>query len=334
MDKKKENLIPDNSFEKNFLQSEQWRKFQESVGRKTFHLENDNFRANIILHTLPLVGRYFYLPRGPIMSCIMKHEAFSKQIQELIKLAKENKAGWIRIEPENEKILNLIKKNIKYKTIKAPHDMQPKETFVIDIAKSEEEILAGMKSKTRYNIKLAEKKEVRIKKREVSGEYVEDFLRLSKIMAERQGIVIHDESYYRKMFEVIPNAILKLYVAEYKGVIIVANIVIFYGDTCIYLHGASDDKYKNLMAPYLLQWQAIKDAKAVGYAKYDFGGGKIRSKNKEARSKKNSWEGITRFKLGFSPNTETVEYPGCYDIIINQKKYWLYRTIQKIKSFL
>ena len=110
MDKKKENLIPDNSFEKNFLQSEQWRKFQESVGRKTFHLENDNFRANIILHTLPLVGRYFYLPRGPIMSCIMKHEAFSKQIQELIKLAKENKAGWIRIEPENEKILNLIKK--------------------------------------------------------------------------------------------------------------------------------------------------------------------------------------------------------------------------------
>jgi len=334
MDKKKENLIPDNSFEKNFLQSEQWRKFQESVGRKTFHLENDNFRANIILHTLPLVGRYFYLPRGPIMSCIMKHEAFSKQIQELIKLAKENKAGWIRIEPENEKILNLIKKNIKYKTIKAPHDMQPKETFVIDIAKSEEEILAGMKSKTRYNIKLAEKKEVRIKKQEAGGEYVEDFLRLSKIMAERQGIVIHDESYYRKMFEVIPNAILKLYVAEYKGVIIVANIVIFYGDTCIYLHGASDDKYKNLMAPYLLQWQAIKDAKAVGYAKYDFGGVKIRSKNKEARSKKNSWEGITRFKLGFSPNTETVEYPGCYDIIINQKKYWLYRTIQKIKSFL
>jgi len=334
MDKKKENLIPDNSFEKNFLQSEQWRKFQESVGRKTFHLENDNFRANIILHTLPLVGRYFYLPRGPIMSCIMKHEAFSKQMQELIKLAKENKAGWIRIEPENEKILNLIKKNIKYKTIKAPHDMQPKETFVIDIAKSEEEILAGMKSKTRYNIKLAEKKEVRIKKREVSGEYIEDFLRLSKIMAERQGIVIHDESYYRKMFEVIPNAILKLYVTEYKGVFIVAIIVIFYGDTCIYLHSASDDKYKNLMAPYLLQWQAIKDAKAVGCAKYDFGGVKIRSKNKEARSKKNSWEGITRFKLGFSPSTKPVEYPGSYDIIISFLRYWAYRALQWAKNFI
>ena len=191
-----------------------------------------------------------------------------------------------------------------------------------------------MKSKTRYNIKLAEKKEVRIKKREVSGEYVEDFLRLSKIMAERQGIVTHNESYYRKMFEVIPSEIIKLYIAEYENKIIAANIIIFYGDMTTYLHGASDDKYKNLMAPYLLQWQAIKDAKAVGCAKYDFGGVKIRSKNKEARSKKNSWEGITRFKLGFSPNTETVEYPGCYDIIINQKKYWLYRTIQKIKSFL
>ena len=212
--------------------------------------------------------------------------------------------------------------------------MQPRETLIMDITKSEEEILAGMKSKTRYNIKLAEKKGVRIKKQEAGGEYVEDFLRLSKIMAERQGIVTHNESYYRKMFEVIPSEIIKLYIAEYENKIIAANIIIFYGDTTTYLHGASDDKYKNLMAPYLLQWQAIKDAKAVGCAKYDFGGVKIRSKNKEARSKKNSWEGITRFKLGFSPSTKPVEYPGSYDIIISFLRYWAYRALQWAKNFI
>ena len=62
------NLVEENFFKKEFLQSEQWRKFQESVGRKTFHLENDNFWVNIILHTLPLIGKYFYLPRGPIFN--------------------------------------------------------------------------------------------------------------------------------------------------------------------------------------------------------------------------------------------------------------------------
>jgi lipid II:glycine glycyltransferase (peptidoglycan interpeptide bridge formation enzyme) len=318
----------------NFLQSSEWRKFQEAVGRKTFNVSDENFWANIIEHNLPVVGKYFYIPRGPIFNfqfSILKqfsnsNDKMTKEIQKLVDLAKKEKAGWIRIDPENEDYLALIKESIKSKITKAPHDMQPKETLIMDISKSEEEILAGMKSKARYNIKLAEKKGVSV---EVSNSSkIEDFLRLTKIMAERQGIATHDGEYYRKMFEVIPGGILKLYVAEYEDQVISANIGAYYGDTAYYLHGASDDKYKNLMAPHLLQWRQIQDARSVGCARYDFCGVKV--KNKKGRS----WEGITRFKLGFSPKTETVEFPGSYDIIVNPVKYWLYRIIQKTKSII
>ncbi|MFZ2975939.1 MAG: peptidoglycan bridge formation glycyltransferase FemA/FemB family protein [Candidatus Moraniibacteriota bacterium] len=349
-------------FKKNLLQSKEWRKFQEAVGRKTFEITSSALRApspykgegdfcfsaSMIEHELPIVGKYFYIPRGPIISCSMKHEACNKKIQELINLAKKEKAGWIRIEPENEKVLAIIKKTVKNKIIKAPHDMQPKETLIMDISKSEEEILAGMKSKTRYNIKLAEKKGIKIfnncHPELVSGSslssempkqvrhdkdfYIEEFLRLTKIMSERQGIKTHGDEYYRKMFEIIPSDILKLYVAEYDGKIIAANIVIFYEDTAYYLHGASDDKYKNLMAPHLLQWKQIQDARKVGCLKYDFCGVKVNDK------KGRSWEGITRFKLGFSPKTKPVEFPGSYDIVISPVRYWVYRTLQFLKSFI
>ena len=378
----------ENNFTNNFLQSEEWRNFQESVGRKTFNITSPqpspskgegaiSFQASIIEYQLPLVGGYFYVPRGPIISKesndeILKHlpagrHGVQHDMQDLVELAKKEKAGWIRIEPKNQNDLKLIISHLTdlipnpspskgegekrgrrggYQVVKAPHDMQPKETLVLDISKSEEELLSQMKSKTRYNIKLAEKKGIKVfnncHPELVSGSdsempkqvrhdkdfFVEEFLRLNKIMAERQGIKTHNDEYYRKMLETIPEKNIKLYVAEYKGEVIAANLVIFYGDTATYLHGASDDKYKNLMAPYLLQWRQIQDAKKAGCAKYDFFGVKVKDKNGK------SWAGITRFKLGFAPNEQIVEFPGSYDIVICPGKYWIYRIIQKIKSFI
>jgi len=302
-----------------FLQSKIWREFQASVGRKTFYIENF---ASIIEHQLPIVGKYFYIPRGPEI-----HETYNiKHItSELIKLAKDNNIGWIRIEPESESALNTIKNSLGHSVSKSPHDVQPKELFVIDISKSEEEIIAQMKQKTRYNLRLAEKKNIKII---VSREekYINEFLRLVKITSERDGIVPHPENYYRKMIEMISAENLQLYLAEYEGKIIVANIMIFFEDMAIYLHGASDNEFRNVMAPYLLQWKQIQDAKAKGCKKYDFGG--VRTQGGKG------WEGITRFKVGFSPSTKSLDFPGSYDIIISPVRYWIYRAIQKAKSIL
>lgn len=202
--------------------------------------------------------------------------------------------------------------------------MQPKEILIVGISGSEEDLLAGMKQKTRYNVRLAEKKGVTVfASRE--EKYIEEFLRLVKVTAQRDKITAHPENYYRKMFEAIPQDVLKLYVAEYQGKIIAANLVLFFGRTATYLHGASDNIHREVMAPYLLQWQAMLDAKKAGYTQYDLGG----VKTGDARGK--SWEGISRFKTGFAPDIEPTRFPGCYDIIIKPGRYNLYRTLQKLR---
>ena len=337
-------FIQQNSPDGGFLQSAEWQKFQEATGRKTFHLDGEGFLANIIEHALPIVGKYLYCPRGPVFSAAAEkisndqspisnkfsnsNDQIRNGIHEFIKLAKKENAGWVRIEPATEKMLQMIKENAGYKIIRAPHDMQPKEIFMLDILKTEQQLLAEMKSKTRYNIGVAKKNEVVIMTSDNEQEkekYVDAFLELTKEMAARHGITVHPEQYYRKMIESLPEEMLKIYVAQYEGKIIAANLMLFFGKNATYLHGASSNGYRNVMAPFLLQWQAILDAKKNGCSRYDFGGVKTGSNG-------SSWEGITTFKIGFSPSTKPVEFPGSYDIIINPFKYRLYQILQAIKS--
>lgn len=320
MENNLENFIQKNSPDGGFLQSSEWTRFQENTGKKIYNISGDNFYCNILEHRLPIVGKYFYIPRGPVVS---KQGANNKErIGELIKLAKDNNAGWIRIEPATDEILDNIRRNTSSKISKAPHDMQPKELFIIDITKPEEQLLSEMKSKTRYNIKVAKKHNVKI----LVDENIAEFVRLTEIMAKRQGITTHPEEYYKKMCE--NCSCLKMYLAEYQGKIVAANLVVFFGKMCTYLHGASDDSYRNVMAPYLLQWQQILDAKAASCERYDFGGVKINSTGGR------SWAGVTRFKQGFSLNTKPTEFPGSYDIIVSPVRYYLYRGMQKAKSVI
>ncbi|EKE20303.1 MAG: methicillin resistance protein [uncultured bacterium] len=346
-----------------FLQSLQWREFQETVGRKTHFVENADFSASVVEHELPIVGKYFYIPRGPVLKVKSGKLKVKSFLERLVELAQKNNTGWIRIEPENEEALSIIKEDIAEKIVRAPHDMQPREVFVIDISKSEEQLLAEMKSKTRYNIGVAKKHGVKIscsggchsgldpESREIKGSeinagipdqvrddnerqnrndksfFVEEFLRLTKEMAERQGIAPHPEEYYRKMIEALPENMLKIYSAEFEGKIIASSLVIFFGETATYAHGASSNENRNVMAPFLIQWQAILDAKKAGFKVYDFGGVKTNSND-------NSWAGITQFKLGFSPNTKPIVFAGTYDIIVNPRKYAVYRGLQRAKALL
>jgi len=345
------NFIQFNSPDGGFLQSECWRKFQESVGRKTYNISaNDENEkpvawANIIEHTLPIAGKYFYVPRGPVVSdqrSLISNQFFGN----LLNLAKKNNAGWIRIEPPSDEELELIKKNnvgvdlvsardgqaqgLSLRIKKSAVDMQPREILILDISKSEEEILAGMKQKTRYNIRLAEKRGVKVFS--VNSEQrsmINRFIELVKITSERDKIMSHPENYYLKMFEIIPPEILKLYVAEYKEKIIAANLVVFFEKAATYMHGASDNKHRNVMAPYLLQWQAICDAKKKECLHYDLGG--IKSVNSDQGTVINNWQGITKFKTGFAPKTRPIQFPGCWDIVLNPVKYNSYIILQKIK---
>jgi lipid II:glycine glycyltransferase (peptidoglycan interpeptide bridge formation enzyme) len=152
-----------------------------------------------------------------------------------------------------------------------------------------------------------------------------------KEMATRNGIATHSENYYRKMIESFSSEMLQIYVAEYEGKIIAANLVLFYGKTATYLHGASGNENRNVMAPFLLQWQAILDAKERGCERYDFGGVQTEGVQHQMHS---DLVGVTNFKLGFSPETKPIEFPGSYDIVVNPRAYALYRGLQRAKAFL
>jgi lipid II:glycine glycyltransferase (peptidoglycan interpeptide bridge formation enzyme) len=111
--------------------------------------------------------------------------------------------------------------------------------------------------------------------------------------------------------------------------VIGAIIISFFGGMATYLHGASSNLHRNVMVNYAIQWRAIQDAKSHGCEKYDFGGIKITEENN-----KNSWQGITRFKLSFAPKEKIVDFPGCWDIVINKRRYFTYRALQYLKDLI
>ena len=212
--------------------------------------------------------------------------------------------------------------------------MQPKQIFIIDITKSDSEILSDMKPKTRYNINLAKKRGVKIKQVKISNsneKEIDTFIDLIELTGDRKGINFHPREYYKKMLMGMDERKIKLYVAKYKKDVIAGAILVVYGKIATYLHGASSNKNRNIMAPFLLQWEMIKEAKRMGASKYDLGGVSIDDCDKKRLEK---WSGVTRFKKGFSKEAQPVEFSGSYDIIVSPVKYWIYRLIQKIKAVL
>jgi lipid II:glycine glycyltransferase (peptidoglycan interpeptide bridge formation enzyme) len=251
-------------------------------------------------------------------------------MEALIVKAKDVRSGWIRIEPETEGVLSEIREATKgSRIVKAPHDMQPRETFVVDLAPTEEELLAAMKPKARYNIGVAKKRGVSVAM-STDAKYVEAFIRLVTGTADRKGIVAHPKAYYEAMCASLLGEDGMIFAAEKDGSIFAANLVVFHGDTATYLHGGSDDRFRADMAPFLLQWEAMREAKRRGCTRYDFGG--VNMAELEAGTGK--WLGITRFKIGFSPSTSSTVFPGAYDIVLSPLRYATYRMIQKMKKLL
>jgi peptidoglycan pentaglycine glycine transferase (the first glycine) len=316
---------------KEFLQSKEWLTLQAATGKETVPFVEEGFSANGILHVLPFGGRYLYVPRGPLCKNFQfSIFNFQKEIQTLIEKGLENQVKWIRIEPETQEILEEIRKIVLYRVVRAPHDMQPRTILKMALALSEEDLLSQMKSKTRYNIRLAEKRGVKVFEAH-DEKYQELFLDLVSKTSGRKGITAHPKAYYRQFFQTLPKDICRLFVAEYGGQVIVANLVIFYGDTVIYLHGGSSDHHRDVMAPYLLQWEQIKQAKRLGYQYYDFGG-VMAAEQGYPSPNTGDWSGITKFKTGFSPKTLPTIFPGTYDILLDVPGYRRYLLLRKIRS--
>jgi lipid II:glycine glycyltransferase (peptidoglycan interpeptide bridge formation enzyme) len=280
---------------KSFLQSDEWADFQKQLGRRVWQVGG----INVIEHKLLIKKSYLYSPRAnPIQN-------IDEFIQKIREIAKKENAIFFKTDLQNPVDLQKF-------GFKKSKNIQPLRTIILDITKSEQEILNQMHSKTRYNINLAQKKGIILRMGNSQHDF-EEFWKLVLKTGKRDGFHHYPKTYYVQMLN-IPG--VKLFLAEFDGKIIIANIVMFYEKTAIYLHGASDYEYRNLMAAPLLQWHQILEAKRAGCTEYDFWG-----------IDEIKWPGVTRFKKGFGG--KEITYPGAFDLIFQSFWYRIYKVAKK-----
>jgi lipid II:glycine glycyltransferase (peptidoglycan interpeptide bridge formation enzyme) len=185
---------------------------------------------------------------------------------------------------------------------KPPADVQPPDTVIVALD-DDEAVLARMHKKTRYNVRLAERKGVNVEKAGV--EALDEWYALYRQTAERDKISIHSLAYYRDLFDFAPD--LALWLARFEGKLLAGNVVLLHGRTATYLYGASSNEHRNLMAPYALQWAAMRDARERGATEYDLFG--IPPTDDAAHP----MHGLYRFKTGFGG--DRVHRPGAWDFV-------------------
>lgn len=260
---------------------------------------------------------WLWVPYGPLGS--------SQSIfEDLEEIAKKEKAVFARIEPagdwKNEQT-ELLRKNWNIRP--APSRFTPEYSLILDLQKTEAEILAHMKPKGRYNIQIAKRHGVEVQQYgcDAPEKDFDAFYEILKKTGGRDGFGIHPQYFYKTLLETLaPKKMASLFLAYHKKTVVGGIIVILYKDTATYYYGASSYEHRHLMAPYLLQWEAILEAKKRGMTQYDFFG--IAPGN----AKNHPWKGVTEFKKKFGG--KEVTYPPAFDLVYRPLWYHAIRLSQ------
>jgi len=287
------------------LQTKSWATFRKAMGIDMEEIDS----SFISFHHIPLTPwRIGYMPKGPMPTeTILEH---------LVKLGVQKHAIFIQIEPNVEK--SNESRIEDFKSLRpSHHPLFTKYTFIIDLTKTEEQLLKELHPKTRYNIKVAEKHNVNIQE-DNSDEAFETYLKLEKETTDRQGFYAHNETYHRTMWEIMKKSdIAHLFTATYQGDTLAAWIIFINDNVMYYPYGASSRTSREVMAPNLLLWELIKWGKAHDIRAFDLWG--AIGPNPDP---KDPWYGFHRFKTGYNP--KLVEYVGSYDLVIQPVLYKFY----------
>ncbi len=324
-------FVREHAVDSGMFQSWQWGEYMSQQGKLVVRLAVIDdadaivLVAQVAVQSLKFGKNYFYNPRGPVLKhsgeiilfpqLQQSQQALDLLFTELKALAKKHHALFLRFDPpwEDDDASHTILKKWKFSY---SGQVQPQQTLVIDLTHTEEELLTAMKPKTRYNIKVAQKNTIEI---EEGVQCLDDFLSLTAKTASRNKISVHSQTHYRQLVDwLYATGSGNLMVAKYQGEVIVANINMWHGDCFTYLHGASDYHHHNKMAPYLLQWEAMRLAKSHGCTRYDLWGVDAQK-----------WPGVTRFKEGFAPSQELIRYVGSWDRVYHHLWYTIYMIARK-----
>lgn len=303
-----------------FFQEPIWGDFQVKTHQfKAFLFlgkENSTILNSVLLFQIPLPYKksYFYAPRGPLLSTNKKaNDLFFEKIEEF---GRKKNVIFFRFDPLIESKSH-IKDLFNDQKLYTSYSNQPNTTIILDLTLSEEELMKQMRPKGRYNIRVAFKKGVKIRKGNI-----EEFYTLMKETAERDGFSMHIKSVYENMLQVLKDHAVLL-TGEYEGKAVTAGIFIVFGKTMMYYYGASGNEHRNVLAPYLLQWEAFKYGKEHGATEYDFLG------IADAGAKNHRLASVTEFKRKFGGQIR--EYVGAWEVRYSPMWCFIYRLYRKFR---
>lgn len=320
-----------NCKEKSFLQSWAWGEFQEKTSNKIWRLgiyENENLVAiALVVKVAARRGTFLMIQH----LCDIGDKYLAALLEKLKQTVKEENCIFIRVAPlylrnkENEEIF----KKLGFR--EAPMNANAYETtWKLDLSPAEDDLLKNMRKTTRYLIKQVQKNSDVTIEKSTDINNVGVYQKLNREVAKRQNFVAFPDSYIKNEFEVFAkdNQALWLF-GKVNGEVVAGALLIFWSGISFYHQAASLSKYAKLSIPYLLQWEAIKEAKNRGCKLYDFWGF-----TDPQKYPKHPWAGPTLFKMGYGGSS--TEYVKTQDYPLS-KKYWLtwaFETLRKIKRGL
>ncbi|MFA5749964.1 MAG: peptidoglycan bridge formation glycyltransferase FemA/FemB family protein [Candidatus Shapirobacteria bacterium] len=310
------------SLAKHPVQTWEWGEFQKNQGHKVFRFGVFNQDKMVSAYTVSFhqISKTKFsigtILRGPIVD--------EDMLKNVKKIAQEQNAIFVKFEPDISKTDSDMQFSDLYVSPKVA--FYP-NTFLVDLTQKEEKLLENMHSKTRYNIRVANRYGVEVKEA-TNDKGFETYLKLLFDTTKRQGFYLHSPKYHRDMWAIFKKTdIPHIMLASYQGQVLSAFMLFKLKDQLFYPYGASLDINREVMAPTLLMWESIKLGQKWKCKTFDMWG----CLGPDAKESDNGF-GFHRFKQGF--NGQPFEYVGTYDFVINQNIYRLYNFIDKYRWVL
>jgi peptidoglycan pentaglycine glycine transferase (the first glycine) len=309
------------------LQSTAWAELKSRFGWSAQRIalaRADTFiaGAQLLFRRLPLGLVFAYIPRGPVADP-QDRATFAALLDALCATARARGAFVLKVELNTQapSPVSGLSDGGGLGVGIPSHPIQPRTTIHVDLTRDLDTILAQMKPKWRYNIRLAERKGVTV--RAGSADDIATFYRLLQVTGARDAFAIHSEDYYRAAFDLFTaQDAARLFVAEYGGEPLAAIFVTAFGEEAIYLYGASGNAHREVMPNHALHWHAMQWAKSRGCTRYDLWGIADTAWAEAPEDADQLPHGLYQFKQGFGG--VVVRYAGAYDVVFSRWRYALY----------